>query len=89
MLKPLNQINRKLFAFLFFKEMCMSVTCMQELVEVRRGALGTMAFQMVVSLHKVLGSESGYSTRAVVLLIVNFCFLCIFYFLTLNVNHLD
>lgn len=77
MLKPLNrfgQINMKLFTFLlflFFKQMCMYVTCMQEHMEVRRGALDPMAFQMVVSLHEVLGSKSGYSTRAVVLLIVN------------------
>lgn len=64
MLKPLNQfgqINMKLFTFLlfllfffFFKEMCMYVTCRQELVEVRRGALDPMEFQMVVSLHEVL-----------------------------------
>lgn len=70
MLKPLNQfgqINMKLF---IFKEMCMYVTCRQELVEVRRGALDPMEFQMVVSLHEVLGSESSYST-AVVLLIMN------------------
>lgn len=79
MLKPLNQfgqINMKLFTFLlfllffFFKEMCMYVTCRQELVKVRRGALDPMEFQMVVSLHEVLGSESSYST-AVVLLIMN------------------
>lgn len=48
--------------------MCMYVTCRQELVEVRRGALDPMEFQMVVSLHEVLGSESSYSTAAVLLI---------------------
>lgn len=50
--------------------MCMYVTCRQELVEVRRGALDPMEFQMVVSLHEVQGSEPSYSTAAVVLLII-------------------